>query len=119
MNNALRKIVVSVLSLRVIALCTGCITMVACGGSYFVGFVSNPVGNASITGTVMTVNTGFASDPAGVTSVTVVTFMTSGVSTVMYFCGDQQTLFPLNQTVQAEYTSGVVCSLLVRVVLIT
>ena len=108
-----------VMPLRVVALYAICIGMGSCGGSYFVGFVSNPVGSTSITGTIVSVNIGFASAPSGMTTVTVVTFANGGTATTLYFCGEQQTLFPLNQTVRADYTSGVLCSLVVKVAVVT
>jgi len=104
--------------LRIIALYAAIIPIVNCGGSYFVGFVSNPGGTISTTGTVSAVSNGVASDPSGTTPVTVVTFEHSGTAIIIYFCGDQQALFPLNQTVRADYTTGVVCSVLVQVVMI-
>ena len=49
--------------LRIIALYAACISIVSCSGFTFVGLVSNPGGTTSITGTVLTVNGGFVSDP--------------------------------------------------------
>jgi hypothetical protein len=80
------------------------------------GFVSNPGGNTSVTGTITAVSSGFASGPTGTTSLTVVTFVNSGSSITLYFCGDQHALFPINQTVRAEYSAGIACALLTRVV---
>src|SRR3954470_8291257 len=102
--------------LRIIAVCVGCIASVSCGDSFFVGFVSNPGGSSSVTGTVTAVNSGFASSPSGTTSLTVVTFDNSGTSITIYFCGDHHALFPINQSVRAEYTGGIACALLTRVV---
>jgi len=96
----------------------GCIGVLNCGGSYFVGFVSNPGGETSVTGQVSGVTSGFTSDPSGVTPVTVVTFVNTGAFFTLYFCCDQHSLFPLNVTVRADYTKGILCSLLVRVVII-
>jgi hypothetical protein len=87
-----------------------------CGGYYFVGFVSNPGGNHSITGVVTAVNNGFISDPSGVTQYTAVTFMNAGSTITINFCGDQHHLFPIDTTVRADYTAGIVCSVLVGVV---
>jgi hypothetical protein len=104
--------------LRVIGLYAALLPLVSCGGAYFVGFVSNPGGSATITGTVIAVSSGFASDPNGITSTTTVGFENSGIVTSLIFCGDQQSLFPLNYKVRADYTSGVICSTLTRVVII-
>jgi hypothetical protein len=102
--------------LRIIVVCVGCIASVGCGGSFFVGFVSNPTGSTSVTGTVTAVSSGFTSGPTGTTSLTIVTFVNSGTSITLYFCGDQHALLPINQTVRAEYTAGIACALLTRVV---
>ena len=107
------------LTLRIVALYAVCIALASCGGVSFVGFVSNPGGNATITGTVTAVSNGFVSSPAGLSSVTVVTVTNSGIATTVYFCGDQKMLFPLNQTVRVEYTQGILCSLVIRVTVVT
>jgi len=106
-------------SLRIIILCMACISIVSCGGSSFVGFVSNPGGAASITGTVTAVSGGFISDLNGITPTTTVSFENSKIAGTLVFCGDQQSLFPLNTNVRAEYTAGVLCSVLTKVVIIT
>ena len=103
--------------LRIIAICVGSMASVGCGGTFFVGFVSNPGGSTSVTGIITAVSSGFASGPTGTTSLTVVTFVNSGSSITLYFCGDWHALFPINQTVRAEYSAGIACALLTRVVL--
>jgi hypothetical protein len=109
-----------VVSLRIIILlCAACIPVVSCGGLSFVGFVSNPGGSASITGTVTTVSSGLVSDLNGITPTTTVTFENSELAVTLVFCGDQQTLFPLNTNVRAEYTAGVLCSVLTKVVILS
>ena len=107
------------LKLRFFALLTICMLLAGCGSSTFIGFVSNPVGSITITGTITSVSSGVSSAPSGETAVTVVTFLSSNTSVTLYFCGNQETLFPLNQTVSAEYTSGILCSVLVKVVVVT
>jgi hypothetical protein len=42
--------------------------------------------------------------------------MNAGSEVTINFCGDQQHLFPIKATVQAEYTAGITCSVLIRVV---
>ena len=105
-------------SLRIIALYAACLPLVSCGGYYFVGFVSNPGGTATISGTVTAVSGGFVSDLNGITPTTTVAFENSGLAVTLIFCGDQQSLFPLNTAVRADYTAGVLCSVLARVVVI-
>ncbi|HET6178676.1 MAG TPA: hypothetical protein VFE61_17240 [Candidatus Sulfotelmatobacter sp.] len=102
--------------LKIFALWAACFSSLSCGGYYFVGFVSNPGGTTSITGMVIAVSSGFMADPSGVTQNTAVTFMNGGSETTIKFCGDQQHLFPIDATVRADYTAGVMCSVLVRVV---
>lgn len=103
--------------LRIIALYAACLPLIGCGGFYFVGFVSNPGGQAAISGTVTAVRGGFISDLNGTTPTTTVVFENSGIAVTLVFCGDQQSLFPLNAVVRADYTAGVLCSVLRRVVI--
>jgi hypothetical protein len=107
-----------VASLRIIALYVACISIVNCSGFTFVGFVSNPGGTTSITGTVLTVNGGFVSDPSGITQVTSVAFDSSGTSITLVFCGDQHALFPVSIKIRADYTTGVLCSFVTKVVIV-
>ncbi len=104
--------------LRIVAMCACCITSISCAGAYFVGFVSNPAGNASITGRIDAISSGFYSDHHSITEITVVTFVNSDDAINVYFCGDQRHLFMINQTVRVDYTVGVACSVLVRVVVV-
>ena len=104
--------------LRIIALNAACISIVSCSGFTFVGFVSNPGGTTSITGTVLTVNSGFVSDPSGTTQVTSVGFDSSGMPITLVFCGDQHALFPVNIKVRADYTAGILCSFVTKVVIV-
>lgn len=101
---------------RIFALWAACAASLSCGGYYFVGFVSNPGGATSITGVVVAVSNSFISNPSGVTEYTAVTFTNAESEVTINFCGDQQSLFPLDATVRVDYTSGVLCSVLVRVV---
>lgn len=98
------------LILVLIFMLTGC-------GAVFVGFVSNPGGvPSSVSGTVTIVHLGFVDDGQGtVANVTIVTLVDLGLARTISFCGDQQTLFPINQTLRAEFTSGTLCSTLVSV----
>lgn len=85
-------------------------------GAVFVGFVSNPGATLSITGTVTIVQLGFAGDGQdAIVNVTMVTLVNLGTIKTMNFCGDQQSLFPINQSVRAEFTSGTPCSTVLSV----
>jgi hypothetical protein len=88
-------------------------------GAVFVGFVSNPgVVPSSISGTVTIVFLGFSADSNGtVVNVTHVTLVNVGSPNTMAFCGDQRTLFPVDQSLKAEFTNGTLCSTLVSVAL--
>ncbi len=103
---------------RIVALFVCCITSIGCGGTYFIGFVSNPGGNSSITGRIDAVSLAFVSDPGGITQITSVTFVNTDGAINLYFCGDQQHLFLINQTVRVEYTTGVACLVLRRVIVV-
>jgi len=108
----------AVVHLKILSVLAVCIGILNCGGSYFVGLVSNPSGGTSITGQVSAVSSGFVSDLNGVSPITLVTFVNTATAVTLYFCGDQHSLFHINTTVRADYTQGSGCSLLVRVVIL-
>jgi hypothetical protein len=94
----------------------------ACGvrGVFFVGFVSNPGGTSSITGTISILHFGFVSPSSGnSTSITAVTFINAGNAATVNFCGDERDQFPMDKLVRADFNKGVSCSSLVTVVVIT
>ena len=85
----------------------------------FVGFVSNPGGRLSVSGTVSVIQIGLVRDVTGSQiTVTTVTFLNPGTATSVTFCGDQSKSFPMNQFVRADFSTGVLCSALVVVVVI-
>lgn len=93
-----------------------CVLSEACG-AYFVGFVSNQSGSQTIIGEVSLVQLSSARDITGETiMLTAVTFLSSGTAATINFCGDQRGRFPLNRQVRADFTTGVVCSTLLAVV---
>ena len=85
-----------------------------CGcGATFVGFVSNPGGFRTVTGTVTIVSIGVVDDGHGnMTPFTAVTFTQGATSAVVNFCGDQRSLFPIGKSVRADFTDGIFCSTL-------
>ena len=87
-------------------------------GAVFVGFVSNPGAVPStISGTVIIVHLGFSADGNGsIVNVTQVTLVNLGIANTMAFCGDEQSLFPINQSLKVEFANGTLCSTLVSVV---
>ena len=48
--------------------------------------------------------------------VTLVTFLQNGSSTTLTFCGDQRSLFPMNQFVTANFTPGQPCAEVLTIV---
>jgi hypothetical protein len=103
--------------LKLVALLLTCILFQGCG-TYFVGFISNQAGSQTISGTVNAVQLTSFRDITGETvTSTQVTFLTSDTATTLDFCGDQRSKFPQAQKVQAVFTSGVFCSVLVTVVI--
>jgi len=85
-------------------------------GAYFVGIVSNPGPPQQVSGTVVEVQLGFFDDRHGTSGkLTAVTLTNAGMASTMSFCGDQQKLFPLNQSVKADFNTGIYCSTLLTV----
>jgi len=96
-----------------------CLLATGCEG-VFVGFVSNPIGRASVSGTVSVVQLGFVRDVTGKqVTVTAATFLNHGTATNISFCGDQSRSPPINQVVRAEFSQGVLCAALAVVVVAT
>jgi hypothetical protein len=50
--------------------------------------------------------------------VTFVTFLQTGTSSTVGFCGDQRSQFPMNQFVRTDFTPGPTCATLVVVVIV-
>jgi hypothetical protein len=84
-------------------------------GSFFVGFVSNPGGNMTISGSVTGVSVAVFQSMGTSVPFTAVTFASSGTAVTINFCGNQGSLFPINQFVRANFTTGVSCSTLIAV----
>jgi len=98
---------------------TGPVLPLASCGSVFIGFVSNPGGATTVNGIISVVILGSSQHPGGLTTFTAVTFINPGNVVTINFCGDQRNLFPMNQSVRADFTSGLSCSVLIKVVVIT
>src|SRR5262249_52271627 len=100
------------LRFRLVPVVLLCCFLSGCG-AYFVGFVSNPGGTSTVVGIVTTVQP----QPTGslAPTVTAVTFLDAGTSVSMKFCGDQQSQFPLDQSVRVTFSTGSNCSTLVSV----
>jgi hypothetical protein len=105
----MRFLLVSVIALSLLP--AGC-------GQVFVGFVSNPGNPMHVSGTVSMVQLEFYDDSHGtLINFTAVTFINAGTATTMNFCGDQRSGFPINQSAQADFTTGTFCSNLIAVVI--
>ena len=89
-------------------------------GTYFVGFVSNPGESQTISGTVSTAQLVFIRDITGATiMLTAVTFLNPGTETTISFCGEQRGKFPVDHDVRVDFNTGVFCSSLLAVVVVT
>ena len=92
-----------------------CALLAGCG-AVFIGFVSNPGGAHTVSGTVSIVQLSFIHDGTGQSIMfTAVTFLDAGDAVTVNFCGDQRSLFPLNRFARADFNTGVFCSTLVAV----
>ena len=88
--------------------------------AFFVGFVSNPGGSRTVSGTVSIVQLSFIHDVTGQTiQSTAVTFLNPGTATTVNFCGDEHLRFPLNSFVRADFNTGALCSTLVAVAVVS
>jgi hypothetical protein len=103
---------VSVLRLMLALLLPLCLLASGCEG-VFVGFVSNPVGKLSVSGTVSVVQLGLVKDVTGEQiTITAVAFLNPRTAITISFCGDQSSSFLLNQFVHAEFSQSVLCAAL-------
>ncbi len=85
-------------------------------GQVFVGFVSNPGNSMRISGTVSTVQLAFVNNGHGTSVViTAVTFNNAGTAATINFCGDRRSVFPIDRSAQANFTTGLYCSTLITV----
>lgn len=75
--------------------------------------------NSTIQGSVLQVQVANLPSEQGKTlQVTNVTFLESGASIDIGFCGDQTALFPVGKTVSVNFNPGAVCSTVILVVLV-
>jgi len=87
-------------------------------GHTFIGFVSNPGGARSVSGTVTIVQFGTMDDGHGtIITFTGVTFVQNSTASTVNFCGDQRKQFPINRFARADFTDGILCSMLHTVTL--
>jgi len=109
----------SALRLMLALLLLLCLLAAGCEGA-FGGFVSNPVGRVSVSGTTSVVQPGLVKDVTREQiTITAVTFFNPGTAINISFCGDQSRSVLLNQFVHAEFRQGVLCAALATVVVAT
>jgi hypothetical protein len=88
-------------------------------GQISASFVSNPGFPASVTGTIIAVQVQSTNGPNGVLNTfTVVAIQSVSTTNTFTFCGNQQSLLPLNQQVRVDFNTGVSCATLIAVVVL-
>jgi hypothetical protein len=85
-----------------------------CGNFFVRGAVTT---SSTIQGSVSTVLlSDMLNGTGGTVQVTFVTFLQEGTSSMLIFCNDQISLFPLDQTVLVNFNPGQPCATIVLVV---
>ena len=105
----MKRLLSLVLTVSLLVLCGGC------GNVFFRGAIQT---GSTITGSVSIVQISSVVDGMGTVQVTFVTFLQNGTSSTIGFCGDQTILFPLNQTVRANFNPGQPCATIITVVIV-
>lgn len=102
--------------LPILLLASLCFNAVGCGNVFVRGAIQT---GSSITGNISIVQLSSVMNGSGSTvQVTFVTFLQEGTSSSMSFCGNQTSLFPLNQTVRAQFNPGGSCATIETVVIV-
>jgi hypothetical protein len=99
------------------ALLIACLALIcsSCGNVDIHGAI-NP--GSTITGFVSVVQLSSVIGSNGNTVlVTFVTFFSGGTSSTLGFCGDQVAQFPLNQTMQVNFTPGQTCAAIIVIII--
>jgi len=100
------------------ALLAVCLVLVSagCGNIFINGAVLS--GTSSVSGLVSVVQlTAIIVDNGTTVQVTFVTFLQDGAATTIGFCGDERSRFPMQQTIQANFTPGQTCASIVKIVI--
>jgi hypothetical protein len=88
-----------------------------CGNIFIRGAL--PAGSSTVSGSVSVVTLSTVVGEEGtMVQVTFVTFLQSGVSPTVEFCGDQRSQFPMQQIVRADFNPGTPCASIVAIVII-
>ena len=88
------------------------VTSVACGDIFVRGAINT--GPQSASGIVSIVQ--FSASSGGGVSITIITLTGDRMASTLRFCGDQRTLFPVDQQVQINFTPGTPCAAVLRVI---
>jgi hypothetical protein len=90
------------------------LTLPGCGNIFIRGAL--PAGSSMVSGSVTVVQLSTVIGENGKTvEITVVTFLHSGVSSTVGFCGDQRDQFPMDQVVRADFNPGNPCASIVTI----
>ena len=87
-------------------------SLCGCGSKFF---IRGAINTGTVSGSVSTVELTSVMDNGTSVAVTLVTFLQSGTSSSMNFCGDQRALFPLDQFVSASFTATPACASIVQI----
>ena len=88
-----------------------------CGNIFIRGAL--PAGSSTVTGSVSVVQLSAVIGENGTSvQITFVTFLQSGLSSTVGFCGDQRDQFPMQQIVRAAFNPGTPCASVVTIVII-
>ena len=93
------------------------LTLPGCGNIFIRGAL--PAGSSTVSGSVSVVQLSAVIGENGTTvQVTFVTFLQSGASSTVGFCGDQRSQFPMQQTVRADFNPGQPCASIITIVIL-
>ena len=105
----MKRLLLPLLLLSLLLFSTGC-------GNVFVrGAIET---GSTIQGSVSIVQLGNTLNGMETVQVTFVTLLQNSISSTIGFCGDQTTLFPLNQTVRVNFNPGQPCATVIVVVIV-
>ena len=92
------------------------LTLPGCGNIFIRGAL--PAGASTVSGSVSVVQLSAVIGANGTSvQVTFVTFLQSGATSMVGFCGDQRSRFPMQQTVRADFNPGLPCASIVTIVI--
>jgi hypothetical protein len=88
-----------------------------CGNVFIRGAL--PAGSSTVSGSVSVVQLSAVIGENGTTvQVTFVTFLQSGASSTVGFCGDRRDQFPMQQIVRADFNPGTPCASIITILIL-